>query len=230
MATKEKNPVKVAEGKSGKRYWFMQLPEDFFAEKQVRTIRKKCGIIGVYIFQRLMLESVKSNAILTFEHIEETFAEELEMLIDDGEICAAKIQEVLDLACKHGWIVNPYEGKPDSFMLPYVAEHLKSRTQAADRMQNMRNRKKSNDVTEERNNVTITRTTTEQDQRENESESEKQNDTDIQNITTLGNGAVTSCAVGDVLSPVDTSFQQILLGGLLSKLCLVLPVCINTEI
>jgi predicted phage replisome organizer len=73
---KGRNPVK--------RYYWLKLKEEFFLDKEVKKLRKIAGgDTYTIIYLKLMLLSLKTDGKLYFDSIEDTFAEELALEIDE---------------------------------------------------------------------------------------------------------------------------------------------------
>lgn len=72
------------QGKNVKRYYWLKLKEEFFLDKEVKKIRKIAGgDTYTIIYLKLMLLSLKTDGKLYFDGIEDTFAEELALEIDE---------------------------------------------------------------------------------------------------------------------------------------------------
>lgn len=70
--------------KTVKRYYWLKLKEDFFQDKEVKKLRKIAGgDTYTIIYLKLMLLSLKSDGLLYFDGIEDTFHEELALEIDE---------------------------------------------------------------------------------------------------------------------------------------------------
>lgn len=71
-------------GKTIKRYYWLKLKEEFFLDKEVKKLRKIAGgDTYTIIYLKLMLLSLKTDGKLYFDSIEDTFAEELALEIDE---------------------------------------------------------------------------------------------------------------------------------------------------
>ena len=69
-----------------KRYYWMKLKEDFFSTTRLKKLRKvPGGDTFVLIYLKLALLSLNSHAVLEYEHLEESFEEELALKIDEDE-------------------------------------------------------------------------------------------------------------------------------------------------
>lgn len=69
---------------SNKKYFWLKLKDDFFKQKEMKKLRKIAGgDTFTIIYLKLMLLSMKTEGILEFSGIEDTFAEELALEIDE---------------------------------------------------------------------------------------------------------------------------------------------------
>ena len=69
-----------------KRYYWMKLKEDFFSTTRLKKLRKvPGGDTFVLIYLKLALLSLNGHAVLEYEHLEESFEEELALKIDEDE-------------------------------------------------------------------------------------------------------------------------------------------------
>lgn len=74
----------MEQGKAVKRYYWLKLKEEFFVDKEVKKLRKIAGgDTYTIIYLKLMLLSLKTDGRLYFDSIEDTFAEELALEIDE---------------------------------------------------------------------------------------------------------------------------------------------------
>jgi predicted phage replisome organizer len=69
-----------------KRYFWFKMPEDFFANKEIKKLRKIAGgDTYVIIYQKIILLSLKHGGSVYFEGIEDDFASEIALEIDEEE-------------------------------------------------------------------------------------------------------------------------------------------------
>lgn len=70
--------------KENKRYYWLKLMADFFNQPRIKKLRKIAGgDTYIIIYLKMQLLSLKTDAILSFEGIENTFAEELALTMDE---------------------------------------------------------------------------------------------------------------------------------------------------
>jgi len=77
-----------------KRYYWLKLPEDFFRQKEIKSLRKIAGgDTYTIIYQKMLLKSLSNNGVLYFDGIEDDFISELALDIDeDYENVAITVQ------------------------------------------------------------------------------------------------------------------------------------------
>ena len=64
-------------------FW-LKLPKDFFRQKEMKKLRTIAGgDTYTIIYQKLLLLSLETSGKLYYEGLEETFAEELALIIDE---------------------------------------------------------------------------------------------------------------------------------------------------
>lgn len=121
-----------------KRYYWLKFYDTFFSEKEIKKLRKIAGgDTYTIIYLKLQLLSLKNNGTLLFENVEDTFAEELALEIDED---AENIKFTLMFLQKYGLIeeVNGTE-----FLLPKTIESIGSEGQCAARVRKHREKKKT---------------------------------------------------------------------------------------
>lgn len=128
-----------------KRYYWLKLKDDFFTQLEMKKLRRIAGgDTYVIIVLELQLLSLKTGGILEFTGLEEDFAAELSLAIDED---IDNISFVLMYLKKIGWLV---EETDNVYTLPNTIKNIGSETYAAKRMRKMRN----NSVTMLQDNVT----------------------------------------------------------------------------
>mgnify|MGYP000897565368 FL=1 len=67
-----------------KRYYWLKLKDDFFTQPKIKKLRRIAGgDTFTIIYLKLQLLSLKDEGKLYFDEIEETFAEEIALTIDE---------------------------------------------------------------------------------------------------------------------------------------------------
>lgn len=124
---------------SGKRYYWLRLKDDFFSSKRIKKLRAMAGgDTYLIIYLKMQLSAMKSDGVLRWTGLEDSFADELALDLDEKPDDVAMTMIYL---LKTGLAET---SDNISFFFPYAVENTGSETSAAERMRKMR----------ERNNVT----------------------------------------------------------------------------
>lgn len=146
--------------KKPKQYYWLKLKDDFFRQKEIKKLRKIAGgDTYTIIYLKMLLLAIKEENKLYFEGVEDEFADELALELDEDEENVAMTLAFLD---KHNLIeiVNDEE-----FFLPQAEEMTGSESESAARVRRHREKKKmlqsngkvlqcNTDVTPSNKNVT----------------------------------------------------------------------------
>lgn len=69
---------------ANKKFYWLKLKDDFFRDKRIKKLRRIAGgDTYTVIYLKLQLLSLKNNGVLIYEGIEDTFAEEMALDIDE---------------------------------------------------------------------------------------------------------------------------------------------------
>lgn len=127
--------------KSTKRYRWLRLQRDFFNQKCMKKLRRIAGgEIFTIIYLKLQLLSITTGGVLSYDGVDETFADELALVIDES---ADNIQVALNFMRKNGLI---RQLGANEFLLPEAATNIGSEGESAERMRRMRSRASQCDV------------------------------------------------------------------------------------
>lgn len=134
-----------------KRYYWLQMKQDFFKDKRVKKLRRIAGgDTYTIIYLKLMLSSLETEGIITFEGVEKTLAEEVALDLDED---ADNVDITISFLLQTGLLVDIGENQ---YYLPVVAENLGSECASAKRVREYRERQKllqcNADVTEVKQN------------------------------------------------------------------------------
>ena len=114
------------EDSGNKQFWWIKLQEDFFESKEMKKLRKLAGgAVFTIIYLKMQLMTLKTSGRIYFDGIEETFAEEIALTINessDDVAAALLILERLGLAKR----MNDEE-----ILLPEVEKNTGSETKYA---------------------------------------------------------------------------------------------------
>ena len=142
---------------NSKKYYWLKLKEDFFRDKKIKKLRKIAGgDTYTIIYLKMQLLSLKTDGLLFFDGIEDTFAEELALEIDEK---VDDIRVCLMFLTKNELL--EYHQENEEYLLTEAKSFVGSETQTAERMRKMRAKKQKqlcevncNNVTRQLQNVT----------------------------------------------------------------------------
>lgn len=116
-----------------KRYYWLKFQDDFFESRRIKKLRN-LGADFVIIYLKMQLLSVKTDGVLEFTGLEETFAEEI--ALDIGEdVDKVKITIAFLLSCDLMLTNDDLE-----YILPYTQMNMGSETASAQRGKDYRAR------------------------------------------------------------------------------------------
>ena len=117
-----------------KRYYWLKLKDDFFTSKRIKKLRRIAGgDTYTIIYLKLQLLSLKHDGILEYSGLENTFAEELALDLDESPD---------DVLVTMNFLINCglAEASDRELFLPFVIENTGSEGASAQRMRNLRER------------------------------------------------------------------------------------------
>lgn len=148
-----------------KRYFWLRLYDDFFTSKRIKKLRKIAGgDTYLIIYLKMQLMAMKHGGTLKWSGLEEKFADELALDLDEDPANVAVTLQYL-LSCGLAEASNDLT----EVFLPYAVKNVGSEGAAAQRMREYRSRKNNALPAPKRNDVT---TPCENGYGEKESESE----------------------------------------------------------
>ena len=120
------------------RYYWLKLQQDFFSSKRIKKMRKlPGGDTLTIIYLKMQLLSLKTDGVLKYAGLEQSFAEELALDLDEDT-------ESVQLALSYMQSVGLIETSDNiSFLLPYVVENTGSEGSSAERVRAFRERQKA---------------------------------------------------------------------------------------
>ena len=127
-----------------KKYYWLKLKNDFFTNKKIKKLRKIAGgDTYTIIYLKMQLLSIKDGGKLFFENVEDSFAEELALELDED---VENVKVTLIFLIKNGLLVEVNE---EEFILPETIECIGSETNKAELMRKKRAKEKikGNNVT-----------------------------------------------------------------------------------
>lgn len=121
-----------------KKYYWLKLKEEFFADKAIKKLRKIAGgDTYTIIYLKMLLKAIKQGNRLYFEGVEESFPAELALELDEEEDNVAVTLQYLQAK---GLMQVMSE---EEFILTQCDEMVGSETDAARRMRISRNRRRA---------------------------------------------------------------------------------------
>ena len=161
-----------------KRYRWIKIEEDFFRQKEVKAMRRlEGGDSYVIVYQKMMAYSLKNDNRIYFDNVEDSFVEEISLMIDED---VKKIETTLAFLEK----VNLVEwASEDELVFNQVDELTGSESESAQRVRKHRGSKKINNEMNE-NDKTI-------DKKENVSDETNSKDKNVTGETSCKNNSVT---------------------------------------
>lgn len=122
-----------------KRYYWLKLKEDFFKKKEMKKLRKlENGDTCILIYMKMIILSLESENKIFFDNVEDTFAEELSLLLDED---VDDVQRTLDFLEKVNLMETINDGE---YFLPQGTTLTGSECSSAERVRKHRANKKSN--------------------------------------------------------------------------------------
>lgn len=122
-----------------KKYYWLKLKADWFSDKRIKKLRSIAGgDTHTIIYLKMMLLSLKDEGKLYFEGVEDNFASEIALALDED---AENVKLTLAFLQRHGLIEIRNE---DEYQLTEVPTIIGSETASAMRVREHRERKKQN--------------------------------------------------------------------------------------
>lgn len=130
-----------------KRYFWLKLHKDFFQRKEIKRLRKIAGgDTYTIIYLKMLLRSIMSDGKLYFDGLEDDFASELALDLDEKE---ENVQITIQYLLKSGLLEMCSD---EEYYLPDTKDSTGCETAVASRVRKHRERKKAlqcnNDVTQ----------------------------------------------------------------------------------
>lgn len=115
----------------------MMFKEDFFAQKEIKKLRKMAGgDTYVIIYLKLQLLSLKNNGKIFFDGVEDTLGKELSLELDEDE---ENVNTTLAFLNRHGLIESISD---NTFFMNAVPELISMESSSAERVRRFRNKQK----------------------------------------------------------------------------------------
>jgi len=179
-----------------KKYYWLKLKDDFFRDKRIKKLRRIAGgDTYTVIYLKMQLLSIKNNGVLIYEGIEDNFAEELALELDED---TENVKVTLAFLHSNGMIE---ETEQDHFLMTETIKCIGSESTSAERVRKHREKKAQKML---QCNAQVTNSNTEKEKdKERELELDIEKETDI-----LPNGNVTERNKVEVISYEETAFNE----------------------
>lgn len=121
-----------------KKYYWLKLKEDFFRQKEIKKLRKIAGgDTYVIIYLKLQLLSIRNEGKIYFEQVEDDFAEELSLDLDED---VENVRVTLLFLEKHRLI--EFTEIANEYILPEVLPCIGKESDSAARVRKHRDKQK----------------------------------------------------------------------------------------
>lgn len=116
-----------------KKYYWMKLKPTFFNNKEIKKMRRVAGgDTYVIIYLKMQLLSLENEGVIYFDSIEEDFASEIALMLDEDE---DNVRVTIGFLERYG-LIEQKSG--DEFFLTAVPENIGKETESARRMRKLR--------------------------------------------------------------------------------------------
>lgn len=123
-----------------KRYFWLKLEEDFFRQKAMKKLRiMERGEVYTIIYLKMQLASLRYGGALLFDGVEDTFAGEMALQLDER---VEDVEVTVNFLTKHKLLVQLSETEN---LLPKAAESIGAEGSSAKRMREFRQRASQSD-------------------------------------------------------------------------------------
>lgn len=168
-----------------KRYYWLKLSDDFFKSKPVKKLRRIAGgDTYTVIYLKMLLVALKQDGKIYYEGVEDTFADELALDLDED---AENVKVTIAFLKAQNLLVDG--DAENEYVLPECAAMTGSESESAERVRNFRARASQNegkslqcnaqllhcnsDVTESNKNVTLEKEKSKERNKEKNKETNK---------------------------------------------------------
>lgn len=118
-----------------KKYYYFKLENDFFAQKEIKKLRKiPGGDVYTVIYLKMILASLETNGVLFFEGFEDSFAEEVALALSENDSAVKITVAYLET---HKLLVQT---EKDEYLLVNVQEKIDGLSQSGIRKKRQRDR------------------------------------------------------------------------------------------
>lgn len=121
-----------------KKYYWLKLKNDFFTDKRIKKLRRIAGgDTYTIIYLKMMLASITNDGLIEYEGIEDDFADELALDLDEE---VENVRVTISFLMRVGLLVEVSDNK---YLLSEVPEITGSETASAQRVREHRKRQEA---------------------------------------------------------------------------------------
>ena len=114
----------------------MKLHKDFFERKEVKLLRMtEKGELSVIIYEKMLLNALETDGVIYFEHLTETFEEELALALNED---VESVRTVIQFLTKKNLLTSVDDG----FYIETFSEMVGKESTSTERVRKYRQRKK----------------------------------------------------------------------------------------
>lgn len=174
-----------------KRYYWLKLKDDFFTDKRIKKLRRIAGgDTYTIIYLKMMMKCMNNDGILEYEGIEDSFADELALDLDED---ADNVQVTINFLMRAGLLEEMGENR---FLMAEVPELVGSESTSAQRVRDFRNKQKTlqcnTDVTEVKQLCNVEKEIEKEKEKDIEKREEKRENINYQQIADMYNDTCVS--------------------------------------
>ena len=160
---------------AGKKFYWLKLYKGFFERKEVKLLRMtEKGELSVLIYEKMLLNALETEGVIYFEHLTETFEEELALALNEN---VESVRTVIQFLTKKNLLTSVDDG----FYIETFSEMVGKESSSTDRVRKHRQRKKEETektLHETNETLHVTNCNTEKSREEKEKDKDKEKDTD----------------------------------------------------
>lgn len=117
-------------------YYWLKLHKDFFERKEVKLLRMtEKGELSVIIYEKMLLNALETDGVIYFEHLTETFEEELALALNED---VESVRTVIQFLTKKNLLTSVDDG----FYIETFSEMVGKESSSTERVRKYRQRKK----------------------------------------------------------------------------------------